>query len=234
MSSISGQDFSIIQSTSLTFQNGITVKIFKGVTGGFYVNTEGLSTILGLSPLSLKEKYNITKEYYETSEIVMFARQEDLDGNKLAWKSLIDQFFTPKTIEKVFNGEIKIKQERISHKQWTEEFLKDLKPLKDKTSYKLLERNIQEKLSKRFGFAKEVSTPIGRIDILGDDILCEIKSGSQWKHGLGQLCGYSQYYLTHRLYLCLFDISKSTDIEVVKQVCKEFGVTVVNDHFKLL
>lgn len=94
MAIIPGQDFSIIQSATLTLQNGITVKVFKDVIGGFYVNTEGLSTILGLTPLSLKEKYNISKEYYGTSEIVMFARQEDIDGNKFAWKSLIDSSFS--------------------------------------------------------------------------------------------------------------------------------------------
>lgn len=225
---------SIAESSTTTFLNGITVETFKDSVGEIYVNTTGLCAILGITILSLKNKYNITKEYYTSTEVTMFARQEYSDGNEFGINHLINQFATSEIIGKIFRGDISLAERSISHKQWSEEVLKDLTPLTAKVSYKLSEKNVQDRLSKRLGFATEVSTPIGRVDMLGDDILCEIKTASQWKHGLGQLCGYSQYYLTHKLYLCLFDINKSTDIKTIKKVCKEFGVVVVNDHFKLL
>lgn len=234
MTIISNQGLSIIDNSIVTFASGTTVKVFKDTASQFYVNTEGLSSILGLTVLNLKEKYSIKKEYHQVTEVVMFAYQEYLNGNSLAWKNLADQFFTSAIIEKVFKGEVEIVEEKISYDQWTKEVLKDIKPLPDKVSYRLSEKNVQDKLSKRFSFIKEVSTPIGRIDLLGHDILCEIKTSSQWKHGLGQLCGYSQYYPTHKLYLCLFDISASTDIATIKKICKEFEIVVVDERFNLL
>lgn len=224
----------ITESSTTTFLNGITVETFKDSVGEIYVNIEGLCAILGITVLSFKNKYNITKEYYTSTEVTMFARHEHSDGNEFGMNHLINQFATSEIIDKIFRGDISVTEISVSYEQWSEEVLRDLTPLTTKVSYKLSEKNVQDKLSKRLGFATEVSTPIGRIDMLGDDILCEIKTASQWKHGLGQLCGYSQYYLTHKLYLCLFDIDKSTDIETIKQVCKEFGVVVVNDRFKLL
>jgi len=69
---------------------------------------------------------------------------------------------------------------------------------------------------------EEVVTEVGRIDLLTEDFLIEIKKYSDWKHGIGQLNAYSIFYPTRKKVLILFSDSpkskqvlpKMDDIEV--------------------
>jgi hypothetical protein len=53
-------------------------------------------------------------------------------------------------------------------------------------------------------YQREVSTPVGYIDVLTDDTLYEAKHWSGVKHALGQILFYGHYYPRPRLVIVLF------------------------------
>ena len=57
------------------------------------------------------------------------------------------------------------------------------------------ENEIQLKLQEKLGGKIEVYTEFGYIDLLTDNDLIEIKLGKNWKHGVGQLLAYNEFFL---------------------------------------
>jgi hypothetical protein len=66
------------------------------------------------------------------------------------------------------------------------------------------EREIQLKLKEKLGAVDEVKTESGRIDLLTEDAVIEIKDISNWKHALGQVLAYSIHYPDHKRVVYLF------------------------------
>lgn len=85
------------------------------------------------------------------------------------------------------------------------------------------ELEIKNKLHQELGGIVECETDFGFIDLLTDTEIIEIKIGKNWKHGLGQLCAYSQIYPNHSKRLHLFDFDRNEQIE---KVCEKFGVVI--------
>jgi hypothetical protein len=98
--------------------------------------------------------------------------------------------------------------------------LENIKPDNDRCC---IEKDIQIRLYKELGGEMEVHTNFGYIDLLTETELIEIKVGNNWKHGLGQLLAYKNFYLNHSLRLHLFDIEHQNDIS---DLCKEYNVLV--------
>ena len=71
----------------------------------------------------------------------------------------------------------------------------------------------------------EVVTPIGRIDVLTDDRIIEVKRARLWKHALGQVSAYAHYYPDHRKTLFLLNPEREV-LKLAKQVCLPLGVSV--------
>jgi len=96
-----------------------------------------------------------------------------------------------------------------------------------------LEFQIRNRLHKQIGGLKEVSTPAGRIDLLTDTEIIEIKRVSDWKAALGQILVYSAYYPEHQKRLHLFgnskELEKLTDIE---SACLTFNVCITGEEFE--
>ena len=60
-------------------------------------------------------------------------------------------------------------------------------------------------------YQREVSTPVGYIDVLTDDTLYEAKHWSGVKHALGQILFYGHYYPRPRQIIVLFAKEDRTD-----------------------
>jgi hypothetical protein len=85
------------------------------------------------------------------------------------------------------------------------------------------EKEIQLRLQRELGGEIEVKTEFGFIDLLTHTEIIEIKIGNNWKHGLGQLCVYSQYYKKHKKRLHLFDIEFN---EKINEICLNYDIEV--------
>ncbi|MBR8347024.1 hypothetical protein [Burkholderia ambifaria] len=73
----------------------------------------------------------------------------------------------------------------------------------------------------------EVHTPVGYIDLLLPTALIEVKSFVKWKHALGQVLAYSNYYPDRRKIIHLY-IPGTQRPELVEQlkICAKFNVDV--------
>ncbi len=85
---------------------------------------------------------------------------------------------------------------------------------------------IQTKLHKKLGGQIEVETPVGYIDLLTDSELIEIKHVDNWKHAVGQLICYGNYYDEHRKRLHLFGHKPSQNFTEITMICNKNDITV--------
>lgn len=91
----------------------------------------------------------------------------------------------------------------------------------------MLEKTIQQKLAYILDGVCEVNTPIGRIDVLTNNSVIEVKHVKYFKAAMGQVLSYGVYYPSHKKKLYLFGrVSKRRrwDIELA---CKKFDVEVI-------
>ncbi|MGL5880349.1 MAG: MarR family transcriptional regulator [Xenococcaceae cyanobacterium] len=93
------------------------------------------------------------------------------------------------------------------------------------------ERKIRDRLHAQLGGLIEVVTPAGRIDLLTDTQIIEIKSIQDWKAALGQTLAYSGFYPEHQkrihLFGSAFELKRLSDIEAA---CLCFGVKVTGEE----
>lgn len=89
------------------------------------------------------------------------------------------------------------------------------------------EEMIQKEFVENYGGLREVLTPVGKIDVLTDKHIIEIKRAKAWKGAVGQLLMYSHYYPNHQKILYLFEINKCVDLELIEYHCGEFNITTI-------
>lgn len=85
------------------------------------------------------------------------------------------------------------------------------------------EADHQKHYAKVLDAAREISTPAGRIDLLTDDTIIEIKVAKRWKEAIGQLLCYGQYYPQHKKSLYLFDHDEN-NVKIIAEMCKLHGI----------
>jgi hypothetical protein len=99
---------------------------------------------------------------------------------------------------------------------------------------------LRDRLHGVLGGDTEVSCPCGRIDLLTDRYIIELKRASQWKHALGQLLSYSAYHLHQKRVIYLFGSSMELDkyLPIATNICHAYDVQVIGvdkaaafDHF---
>ncbi len=73
---------------------------------------------------------------------------------------------------------------------------------------KLRERKIAKKISKKNNYVMEVPCEYGRMDLVSDDEIIEIKHYKLWKHGIGQLLVYGIENQEKSLVLLLYSAKK--------------------------
>lgn len=96
---------------------------------------------------------------------------------------------------------------------------------------KRIEKQIRERLQANLSGLSEISTPVGRIDLLTDTEIIEVKRFGDWKAALGQILIYSAFYPEHQKRIHLFgskaELEKLLDIELA---CLGFAVKVTGEE----
>ena len=89
------------------------------------------------------------------------------------------------------------------------------------------ELEIANRLQKEIGGNLEVECPVGRIDLLTDNEIIEIKTAKKWKHALGQVIAYHHFYPEHQMRLHLFDCEEN---DLIVDICELHNVNVSFDE----
>ena len=77
----------------------------------------------------------------------------------------------------------------------------------------------RDRLAQKLGGKTEISTPVGRIDILTPTEVIEVKRSANWKSAIGQVKSYGQFYPKHHLRIHLFGKLTKTQLETIQSVC---------------
>lgn len=88
------------------------------------------------------------------------------------------------------------------------------------------ERRIKFGLQAIIGGATEVKTPLGRIDLLTDTELIEVKPFSSWKAAIGQVLVYGSFYPQHNKHIHLFDRLEQKTLHLIQEACTPHGIQV--------
>ena len=97
----------------------------------------------------------------------------------------------------------------------------------NKTKNNCLEKNIQEVLHSQLGGEIEVTTIHGKIDLLTDNSIIEIKTYKNYLSALGQIIGYSELYPDKKKKIYLFDVPLCNKIKVIKSLYKKNNVKLI-------
>ena len=90
-----------------------------------------------------------------------------------------------------------------------------------------VEKKIQNNLSKTLINVKtEVPTLAGRIDILTDTQLIEVKEWKRWKEAIGQVLCYGAYYPNHKKRIHFFGEAHIEFIQLVEHHCQNMDIII--------
>lgn len=88
----------------------------------------------------------------------------------------------------------------------------------------LAEQRMSNRLAAMLGGIREVPTLAGRIDVITDNHVIEVKNAAAWKHGIGQVIVYNFYYPEKKPALFLFGGNVKTYRAIAKQHCDRLGI----------
>jgi hypothetical protein len=77
----------------------------------------------------------------------------------------------------------------------------------------------RDRLAQQLNGKTEVTTPVGRIDILTKTEIIEIKSSKNWKNAIGQVKAYGQYHPDRRLRIHLFGQITERKLKNIQTIC---------------
>jgi len=87
------------------------------------------------------------------------------------------------------------------------------------------EYKISKYLQDKLGGQTEVNTPTGKIDLLTDSLLIEIKEFANWKTGIGQLFAYGYFYPSHKKVLYFYGrLGDYFKIDLVVEILSSLGI----------
>jgi predicted DNA-binding protein YlxM (UPF0122 family) len=89
-----------------------------------------------------------------------------------------------------------------------------------------IETTIRNRMKEELGGAIEVIIPVGRIDLLTDTEIIEIKEINDWKEALGQVLAYSSFFPQHSKRIHLFGCLNSSKLATARATVTEFDITV--------
>ncbi|NJL43014.1 MAG: hypothetical protein HC935_05970 [Pseudanabaena sp. SU_2_4] len=84
----------------------------------------------------------------------------------------------------------------------------------------------RDRLADKLKGKVEVNTEAGRIDILTDTELIEVKRVSGWKGAIGQVKTYGRYYPNHSKRIHLFGKLTERGLKMIQGVCQSEGILV--------
>ena len=85
----------------------------------------------------------------------------------------------------------------------------------------------RDKLARELGGKTEVYIDkVGRIDVLTNTEIIEVKNTKGWKSAIGQIKSYGQYYPKHKIRVHLFGKLTESRLETIQRVCNLEGITL--------
>jgi hypothetical protein len=94
------------------------------------------------------------------------------------------------------------------------------------------EYQVVQKLKDKLGGQTEVVTAIGRIDLLTETEIIEVKQVSDWKAALGQILTYSAFFPEHTKRIHLFGDCTPEKKQVICSTVSSFGVIATFEGVK--
>lgn len=91
-------------------------------------------------------------------------------------------------------------------------------------TYENPEYQVVQRLQAKLGGQTEVVTAVGRIDLLTEAEIIEVKQVSDWKAALGQLLTYSSFFPEHTKRIHLFGDCTPEKKEIISSSALSFGV----------
>jgi KilA-N domain len=89
------------------------------------------------------------------------------------------------------------------------------------------EAGISNSLAQTRNGEREVETPVGRIDVLTPTEVIEVKRIQLWKHALGQILAYGDFYPDHVKKIYLYnDRNTIFDDNIIRRICNNYHVVV--------
>lgn len=82
-------------------------------------------------------------------------------------------------------------------------------------------------LSAKLNGKREVPVPCGRIDIVTDSLIIEVKTVKQYKHAIGQVLCYSLYKPNRRPAIALFGKTNSKERKVIQSCCHSLAIELI-------
>jgi hypothetical protein len=95
-----------------------------------------------------------------------------------------------------------------------------------KADYADTERQIRDRLKAELDGQTEVVTAVGRIDLLTESEVIEIKEINNWKEALGKILADSAFFPKHSKRIHLFCHPNLAKLALAQASCSEFGITV--------
>ena len=99
-------------------------------------------------------------------------------------------------------------------------------PYLEQKRSKTKESDYSNALAKKIGGKREVRTLAGNLDILTSSQVIEVKGIKAWKHALGQVLIYGDYYPSHQKRIHLYGETQESFLEMINSHCAKFNVTV--------
>lgn len=99
-------------------------------------------------------------------------------------------------------------------------------------TYENPEFQVVQRLQAKLGGQTEIVTAVGRIDLLTETEIIEVKQVSDWKAALGQMLTYSAFFPEHTKRIHLFGDCTSERKELISSTVLSFGVTATFEEVK--
>lgn len=99
-------------------------------------------------------------------------------------------------------------------------------PYLEQKRSKTKESDYSNALAKKIGGKREVRTLAGNLDILTSSQVIEVKEIKAWKHALGQVLIYGDYYPSHQKRIHLYGETQESFLKMINSHCAKFNVTV--------
>lgn len=92
----------------------------------------------------------------------------------------------------------------------------------------------RDKLAKSLNGQIEIQVPSGRIDILTNNQIIEVKHIKKWSAALGQIITYGYHYPNHQKRIHLFGLeNNSSKINLIKKQCQEQNIIVTFEEHNI-
>ncbi|NEZ59471.1 hypothetical protein [Adonisia turfae] len=88
-----------------------------------------------------------------------------------------------------------------------------------------VELQFSQRLAKKLGGKTEYANPAGRIDVLTDEFVIEVKVAHNWKHAIGQALVYSSYFPEKSPIVCLIGENVYEYFDIAERHCEALGIT---------